>query len=167
MKDKDGNTGNQNSGNSNTGDWNAGNHNTGNQNSGNRNTGNRNSGHYNSGHWNAGNHNAGYFNSTNGPIHMFNKPLDMKNEDIKFPIWLYWLKVSSWVSWEDMTIEERNKYNCEVSGGYYKPIPYEEAWKNLWESLSDKERKEIKLLPNFDAKIFKEITGIDINDSDF
>ena len=37
---------------------------------------------------------------------------------------------------------------------------YVQAW---WNSLSDHEKNVIKSLPNFDAEIFKEITGIDIN----
>ena len=34
------------------------------------------------------------------------------------------------------------------------------AW---WYNLSDYEKNVIKSLPNFDAEIFKEITGIDVN----
>ena len=36
----------------------------------------------------------------------------------------------------------------------------------MWDKLDDKERQAVKEIPNFSAKIFKEITGIDLERTD-
>lgn len=33
----------------------------------------------------------------------------------------------------------------------------------MWKKLSDAEKQAVMELPNFDAEIFEEITGIDVN----
>lgn len=37
---------------------------------------------------------------------------------------------------------------------------YEKAWRKLWANLIQEEKDKVKTLPNFDADIFSEITGI-------
>lgn len=32
----------------------------------------------------------------------------------------------------------------------------------MWKNLTDSEKEDVKAIPNFDARIFKEITGIDV-----
>ena len=60
--------------------------------------------------------------------------------------------------------DEENKAdpNFFVRGGYLKTYTWNEAWANYWENSDDKERQKVLNLPNFDAKIFKDITGIDV-----
>ena len=41
---------------------------------------------------------------------------------------------------------------------------YTDAWNNWWNSASKKDKESITKLKQFDAEIFKEITGIDINE---
>uniref|UniRef100_UPI001CA5C54A hypothetical protein n=1 Tax=Clostridioides difficile TaxID=1496 RepID=UPI001CA5C54A len=51
---------------------------------------------------------------------------------------------------------------CETVGGYLKVFTFEEMCKNMCNSLTDEEKKVIMEIPNFDADIFKEITGIEV-----
>ena len=63
-----------------------------------------------------------------------------------------------------MTNEEKEKYpSYKTTGGYLKTISHKEAYKIMWEKLSQREKNEIQKIPNFDARIFQEITGIDVN----
>ena len=180
----DSNSGNRNSGNRNSGNWNSGNWNSGNCNSGNRNSGNWNSGNWNSGNCNSGNRNSGNWNSgdwnttsfSNGcfntvspKIYMFNKPTDwtfeqwfncrarrLLNEIDDCPL--------EYVYLSDMTDEEKAAHpEAETTGGYLKERTMADNARKWWEGLSADDRNVILSLPNFDAAIFKEITGIDVS----
>ena len=77
---------------------------------------------------------------------------------------MYSIDNTIWIPWSAMTEQERNdnpKY--EASDGYTKTIPLKEAWKNAWGNWSDENKKVFTTLPNFDAAIFEEITGIKVN----
>jgi hypothetical protein len=76
------------------------------------------------------------------------------NESIDFE------SVVKWVEWEEMSDEEKQQNNCFCCGGYYKKIDYKQAWMNLWNTLTENQKKEVKDLPNYDSDIFFEITGI-------
>ena len=173
------NSGDCNSGNCNSGDWNSGNRNSGNRNSGNRNSGNRNSGNRNSGDWNSGNWNSGDWNKTsfsNGcfntvspKIYMFNKPTDWTLE--------HWLNCRAryllnqiddcpleYVWFDSMTDEEKAAHpEAKTTGGYLKERTTADNARKWWAGLSADDRNIIFSLPNFDAAIFKEITGIDVD----
>ena len=144
------NSGNRNSGNRNSGDYNSGDYNSGYNNSGNRNSGNYNSGHHNSGNrnsgdYNSGNRNSGSYNSgnyhtgffnidPNPPILVFGKQCDRKVwEDSKKPQFFFYLNESK------------------------------ESWAEAWEKASEEDKKLVKQLPNFDADIFFQITGIKVD----
>ena len=178
------NSGNRNSGDCNSGDWNSGNRNSGNRNSGNCNSGNRNSGDCNSGDWNSGNRNSGDWNSgdwnktsfSNGcfntvspKIYMFNKPTDWTLE--------HWLNCRAryllnqiddcpleYVWFDSMTDEEKAAHpEAKTTGGYLKERTTTDNARKWWAGLSADDRNIIFSLPNFDAAIFKEITGIDVD----
>lgn len=86
---------------------------------------------------------------------VFNKVY--QNPEFKLP-------VSVWVDKKDMSEQEKKDYTiCEQIGGYLKVLSYKDAWKEGWENASKEFKDWVKGLPNFDAKIFEEITGIDIN----
>ena len=71
------------------------------------------------------------------------------------------LKITKWICWNDMTdYEKKDNPKAFVCEGYLKVFEYKEAWGNLWETLSEKERNLFKTLPNFDSEVFEEITGI-------
>lgn len=65
----------------------------------------------------------------------------------------------------EQDVRQRKIYNIKayLNGGYLKKYTYKEAWKNLWDSLNDDEKKAFEYLPNFDSEIFEDITGIKIN----
>ena len=162
------NTGDWNTGNRNTGDCNTGNRNTGDCNTGNRNTGNCNTGNCNTGDWNKSSFNTGCFNTEEQKIMLFNKSSDMTYND-----WLrsdarYLLNqipkdVVEWVYEKDMTDEEKATYpTYKTTGGYLKVLDESECGQIWWDSLTDDKKNIIKSIPNFDAEIFKQCTGIKV-----
>ena len=171
------NSGDWNSGDFNSGNWNSGDFNSGNRNSGNKNSGNFNSGSWNSGscnsgslnsgdrnsgNWNSGNWNTGYLNSDEPKFRIFNKETNKKREEIKIPNWFYF-NLTVWVSYDTATEEEKeeHKKEIEVCGGFLKTLEYKDAWRLAWDKASKEEHKELFKLPNWNNKVFKEITGID------
>ena len=171
----DWNTGDWNTGNWNTGDWNTGNCNTGDCNTGNCNTGNRNTGNWNTGNcntgdWNNSSFNTGCFMTEEQKIMSFNKPSDWTYND-----WLnsgarYLLNripknVVEWIYSEDMTDEEKAEHTThETTGGYLKVLDKSDCAQLWWGGLSDSEKEIIKAIPNFDAEIFFQCTGIRVDE---
>ena len=143
--------------------------NTGNCNTGNWNTGNWNTGDCNTGDWNKSSFNTGCFNTEEQKIMLFNKPSDMTYRE-----WLEsdarWLlnqipkNVVKWVYEEDMTVEEKAAHpTYKTTGGYLKVLDESECGQLWWNGLSDEDKTIIKAIPNFDADIFEECTGIKAN----
>ena len=148
-----------------TGDCNSGNRNSGNRNSGNRNSGDCNSGDCNSGNWNSTNHSTGFFNSVEQPLYIFNKPSNMSRSDfndllvVKAMRWKY--ENNWWIYSENMTDEEKiNHPEHKTTGGYLKTVDFKTACGLMWDNMTDDEKVAVKDIPNFDADVFKEITGI-------
>ena len=141
----------------NSGDWNSGD-----WNSGNRNSGDWNSGDWNSGDWNSGNRNSGHFNTiTPDEILIFNKPCKRTIWDAAYKPSFMFFSLTYWVDEKDMTDEEKAADpNFYVRGGQLRTRDYKEAWGLAWEGASQEDRDAVKKLPNFDADIFFEITGI-------
>ena len=160
----DGNSGDGNSGNRNSGNWNSGNWNSGDGNSGNWNSGNR-----NSGNWNSGDGNSGIFNTDEPKMRAFNKKCNLTYTEFreKYGYKDLDLPICSWIDKEDMTDQEKKDIEgWETMGGYLKTLSYKEAWKKAWSEASEEQKDWYKSFPNFSASIFKEITGIDIEESD-
>ena len=132
----DGNTGDMNTGYRNTGYWNTGDMNTGYRNTGDWNTGHRNTGDRNTGYWNTGDMNTGFFNTTTPDIILvFNKPCKREVWDkAKKPEFIYF----------DLTPE----------------LGYKGSFQKAYEESSDNDKELLKKLPNFDANVFFEISGI-------
>lgn len=149
------NTGDENIGNWNTGDNNTGDNNTGNENIGDKNTGNRNMGYFNTGDRNIGWNNTGDFNTCNREtgyfntvqaktIRVFNKPCDLKQ-------------------WRKSDKPHFIYFKLEVGKGYEKC--FKESYLNAKKKDDWEEQKQLLLnLPNFDKKVFFEISGIDIDE---
>ena len=156
------NSGDCNGGNWNSGDWNSGNWNSGNCNSGDWNSGNRNSGDWNSGDWNSGSYNSGFFNTDCPPVRIFNKETDVSRDDIEFPNFLYF-DLNVWVSYDTATNEEKEEHKTEIEtcGGFLKALPYKKAFRIAWDKAGKEEHKKLLKLPNWNNKIFMEISGID------
>jgi hypothetical protein len=159
------NSGDWNSGNKNSGDFNSGDFNSGDLNSGDWNSGDFNSGDRNSGNWNSGNMNSGYFNSEQPKlINVFNKPcsIEIWNESKK-PQFIYNLILTKWISFEEMTEDEKiNNPKAYLSNGYLKTLSYKESWENAFKEARENDIVLLKNLPNFDSDVFFEITGLKI-----
>ena len=163
------NTGKACTGRCNSGDWNSGDWNSGDRNSGNWNSGNWNSGNRNSGDWNKTSFSNGCFNTVSPKIYMFNKPTDWTLE--------HWLNCRAryllnqiddcpleYVWFDSMTDEEKAAHpEAKTTGGYLKERTTADNARKWWAGLSADDRNIIFSLPNFDAAIFKEITGIDVD----
>ena len=148
------NSGYWNSGRRNSGSWNSGSCNSGNQNSGRRNSGRRNSGSWNSGDWNSCNYSNGVFcNQEDKDIRIFNKPSGMSLEEF----WnsKYYEALQSepleLTYWDD----KNKKLKCRG---------YKDACAIWWSKLTEKNKKIIQEIPNFDTEIFFDITGIDVKE---
>ena len=169
-----GNTGLFNSGYRNSGDWNSGSWNSGNRNSDDRNSGNWNSGYRNSGDWNSGSWNIGDWNSgdwnsgswnsckySNGVfcnqedknIRIFNKPSGMSL--VEFWDSKYYEALQS----EPLELTYWDNENKEL-----KCRSYKDACAIWWSKLTEKNKKIIQEIPNFDPEIFFDITGIDVKE---
>ena len=128
-------------------------------------TGNRNSGDWNSGDWNSTNYSTGFFNSIEQSLYIFNKPADISKDDfnnllgVKAMTWKY--ENNWWIYSENMTNEEKTEHpEHETTGGYLKTVDFKTACGLMWDNMTDDEKAAVKGIPNFDAGIFKEITGI-------
>ena len=148
------NGGNDNNGYYNTGSLNLGSYNSGNCNNGYNNTGDYNIGDNNTGSYNKISYSTGFFNTEEQPIYMFNKPTKVK------PSTIFSLDGMGLV-YQLMTYYDRgfhyNKNPIDLS--YYKKL-CNKTWHCC---LTDKQKEAVLSLPNFDAGIFKEITGIDVD----
>ena len=60
-----------------------------------------------------------------------------------------------------MTDQEKTDYpSYETTGGYLKRCDISKVYQEWWDRLSGDEKQCIKEIPNFDAKKFEMITGI-------
>ena len=169
------NTGNRNTGDWNTGDWNTGDCNTGDCNTGDWNTGDWNTGDCNTGDWNTGDwnkssFNTGCFNTEEQKILLFNKPSDMTYRDW-YESDARWLlnqipkDVVEWIWSDNMTDEEKEQHpEYKTTDGYLKVLDESECGQIWWGSLSDRQKNIIKTIPNFDAEIFFQCTGIRVDE---
>ena len=141
------NTGDRNTGNRNTGDCNTGNRNTGDRNTGNRNTGDWNTGNRNTGDWNTGNRNTGDWNTVNNESGFFNtiqhKQIRVFNKLIDKQLW--------------------DKYKKPKFIYFDLEGDYKESFIKSFKNTSKEDIKLLINLPNFDYKIFEEISGITKN----
>ena len=143
------NTGYGNNGYENTGDGNTGYGNTGYDNNGNKNTGFRNSGNGNTGTFNTCNYSNGFFNTKEPTVNIFNVDSGMTASEFYKSKYYYALMSSPFIltEWVDDELKE---------------YTYKEACANWWAKMTDKNKEIIKSIPNFNAEIFKEITGIEV-----
>lgn len=154
------NIGSFNQGNGNTGNWNNGNYNNGYQNSGNFNQGD-----HNTGDWNLTNWSTGFFNTVEHPVYIFNKPSNITIKDFNnlkaVKAMNLWYRNNVWISSTDMSEKEKIDHpEYKIIGGYCKAIDFKTACSRMWDEMTEETKASVKDIPNFDAKIFEEITGI-------
>lgn len=161
-----GNTGNYNTGNENIGDVNTGNRNIGSWNTGDNNIGYRNTGDNNTGYWNTGycntgdgntgmfnacNHSNGFFNTKEPTVNIFNIDSGMTASEF------YNSKYYGALTSSPFTL-------TEWVDDKLKSYTFKEACANWWAKMTDENKEIIKSIPNFNAEIFKEITGIEVEE---
>ena len=56
--------------------------------------------------------------------------------------------------------EKKENPKFYVAKGYLKEISLKESWKIEWEKASEEDKELLKNLPNFNAEVFEEISGI-------
>jgi len=80
------------------------------------------------------------------------------------PCWIY-VKLTEWVSDEDMTDKEKEAYPSYVTTmGYLKCYSdLHHAYVESWEKASKEDKLKTFKLPNYDEDIFKEIFGFTPN----
>ena len=166
MIDSNNNTGHNNAGSRNTGSRNTGNSNTGHNNTGHSNTGNRNAGHSNTGNWNVGNWNVGCFNTTTPEVaNYFNMSCNKSDwDEVAKPMWLFAPKPTTWTVPDDMSAAEKvNNPTFATDGGFLRTNNMAEEWRTAYLGASDEDVQMVRDLPNFDAEVFEEITGLDLS----
>ena len=167
------NYGDYNSGDRNCGSYNTGYFNSGNYNTGDCNKGNYNAGNFNIGDFNIGNYNTGFFNTKKLTMRMFNKPSKWTYDDwitsgahhilMNCPI-----SNSCFIPAKYMTDKEKTEHpEYTIIGGYNKEYIFNNADRQKWwDNLYEDDKKIVKSLPNFDAKIFEKCTGIKVDEGD-
>jgi hypothetical protein len=145
-----GNTGILNSGYRNSGDLNSGYRNSGYRNSGDYNSGDRNSGYRNSGDFNSCDFSSGVFCNKDPEVLIFNLPSGMTMKEFRNSQYFNALysEAIELTYLEDEKLLKRD---------------YKEACKLWWSKLTKENQKIIQSMPNFDKVIFKDITGIEVN----
>jgi hypothetical protein len=185
MKDKT-STGHSSTGHRSTGDYSTGNYSTGNYSTGDRSTGysstgdystgdcstghsstgNYSTGNYSTGNWSTSDYSTGHFSTEDySGFGAFNKPCSVEEwKSAKKPDFIRF-GLTKWVDLSDMTHQEKiDNPSCETTGGYLRVYGYKEAWRKAWDSATDRDKELLYALPNFDAEVFKEISGIDVKE---
>lgn len=71
------------------------------------------------------------------------------------------LPIAKWIESKDMTSEEKKSWTSHTeTGGYLKTLSYQDAWEEMWSTMSEDDKKFFETIPNFNADIFEKITGI-------
>ena len=128
-------------------------------------TGLKNTGDCNTGNWNSTNFSTGFFNSIQQPIYIFNKPTNLSRDEIincKGISVLNWNYENNWwVYSQNMNEEEKKSHpEHETTGGYLKTVDFKTACQLMWDKLDNEDKQAVMNIPNFDANVFEEITGI-------
>lgn len=160
------NTGNCNAGYCNTGNCNTGIFNTGDYNTGNYNAGNCNAGDYNTGMFNICNFSSGFFCTVEPKAKVFDAELDMTVSDFRKTKYYemltkHALPLTEWIFYTEE--EQQQDEEKKRIGGYLKERTFKEACALWWGQYSKAEKAVIMDMPNFDARKFEKITGIDID----
>ena len=124
-----------------------------------------NSGYGNSGDWNSGDSHNGCFNTDNAKqAYYFNTLCNVEDWDSATkPNWLYKPSLTTWVDEADMTdVEKVDNADFRTTGGYLRKNDMHVEWQEAMEGATAEEIQQVRDLPQFDADVFKEITGLDL-----
>lgn len=98
---------------------------------------------------------------------MFNKDSEMTwnefiNSEYYDAIYSSPFSLTEWIYYTEE--EKKNSPIRQAIGGYLKKYTFKEACKNWWDNMTDENKDIIQSIPNFDKEIFKEITGIEVQE---
>lgn len=96
---------------------------------------------------------------------MFNKPITQEEYDTQIKYLRakdFKLPIAKWVEYKDLPKDEQNSTASQM-GGVLKTLDYKDAWKQMWSEISSTDKNFFTTLLNFDAEVFKGITGIKID----
>ena len=157
-------TGNRSTGNRSTGHCSTGDFSTGDFSTGCCSTGYRSTGNYSTGNWSVSDHSTGHFSTIDDTgFSVFNKPCTRGEWDKHDKPDFFYFCLTEWIESAKMSENEKNDNPSHTTtGGYLKTHEYKDAWRIAWDGADQSERKKTLDLPNFDADIFLEITGIDV-----
>lgn len=119
------------------------------------------------GHRNTGHQNTGDFNTvTPQDILAFNRPVATEVWDAAYKPGFLYFSVTYWV-YESKTTDAEKKAdpNFYVRGGQLRKKDYKQAFKESWDAADKADRERVRSLPNFDADVFFEISGIDLRET--
>ena len=107
------------------------------------------------------------FNTEEKTVLIFNKDSGLTWDEIINQDWYIAIeknkfKLTEWIWYTEE--EMKDSPIRQAIQGYLKKYTFEEACQNWWNGMSNKDKKLIKGMPNFDAEIFKEITGIEVQE---
>lgn len=71
------------------------------------------------------------------------------------------ITLTKWIDYDELRDSEQTT-TAKQLGGLLKTFSYKDAWLNFWNEATKQQKNCILDLPEFDADIFKEITGIDV-----
>lgn len=137
-------------------------------NTGHRSTGDGSTGDGSTGYWSISDYSTGHFSTIDyDGFGSFNKKCSPQEWiDADKPSFLYF-NLTEWIHESNMSSEEREANpSYKVTGGYLKKYEYKEAFKKSWDKASKEDQQKVFTLPNFDAEIFKQISGIDVTGND-
>ena len=111
---------------------------------------------------------SGFFNTQEQSVVAFNRVCEISRDEFAYSRGvrvLNWNFESSWwIYSENMSEKEKTEHpEYETTGGYLKTVDFQTACKMMWDNLDDGDKNAVREIPNFDAKVFMEITGIDVN----
>jgi uncharacterized protein (DUF2237 family) len=159
-------TGNFSTGYCSTGYCSTGDHSTGDHSTGNHSTGDFSTGNHSTGDFSISDYSTGHFSTEDySGFGAFNKPCTLEEwENAKKPELLK-LVMTEWIPQYAMTSTEKEEnLEYETTGGYLRVYSYKEAWRNSWDNATDEDKELLYALPNFDKEVFKEISGIDLDE---
>ena len=159
-------TGDHSTGYGSTGNYSTGDYSTGNHSTGDCSTGNHSTGDCSTGNWSTSNYSSGHFSTIDySGFGSFNKPCTIEEWNNAEKPRLIYFDLTEWVTVSNMTEQEKtDNPTYKTTGGYLKVYEYKEAWLKAWNSATEEDKQLLYALPNFDAEVFKEISGIDVNE---
>ena len=160
-----GSTGDQSTGYGSTGDQSTGDRSTGDQSTGYGSTGYGSAGYRSTGNWSISSYSTGHFSTEDyAGFGAFNKTCTPDEWANAYrPDWLYF-HLTEWVSDSGMSDQEKeDNPSYKTTGGYLRVYGYQEAFQKSYNAANREEQLKIKELPNFDADVFFEISGIRID----